>query len=339
MFFVLFRETMEAAVIVSVLLTFVGRMSFPGISSDKVTNLQKQLKRMIWFGTAVGLGSTLGLGAIVIAVFYIFGNNLWEGAELLWEAVFGTIAVFAITFTAFAMLKSHELSEKLSRKLAAKIRAQNVSQDTIVTDADSEEFLIEEEKLEKVGSSIMLVFLWIPLLTVLREGLEAMVFLGGVAISEPPTAIPAAAIAGLLGGLFVGYLVHLGGSKVALHWFFVISSYFLFLVAAGLLSRAEGLFEDYFWAKHVPIDPDAADTVFFDPRVNVWMLPCCKRTQSGWSVFSALLGWRDVATIGTITIYCCYWMLVSVTLVFMRLKKNEMAKQESVSQITEAIDN
>jgi high-affinity iron transporter len=330
---------MEAAIIVSVLLTFVRRMSFPGISTDKVEDLQRQLRKMIWFGTTVGLGSTLGLGAIVIAVFYIYGKNLWEGAELLWEAIFGTIAVLAITFTAFAMLKSHELSEKLSRKLAAKIRAQNLSQETITTDADSEEFLIEEERLEKVGNSVKLVFLWIPLLTVLREGLEAMVFLGGVAISEPPTAIPAAAVAGLLAGLLVGYIVHLGGSKVALHWFFVISSYFLFLVAAGLLSRAEGLFEDYVWTRRVPADPDAVDSVFFDPRVNVWMLPCCKRTQAGWSVFSALLGWRDVATIGTITIYCCYWILISVVLVLMRLKKNKDTKREtdSVSHITEDI--
>jgi high-affinity iron transporter len=324
MFFVLFRETLEAAIIVSVLLSFIERMSFPGVNEEKFLNLQHQLRKMVWIGTGIGLGSTFVCGGTVIAIWYLYGQNIWEGAELLWEAIFGTVAVLAITFTAFAMLRSHELSEKLSKKLAARMEEQRLSQDTI-GDGESADLLIEGEQVAKVGSGISFVFLWIPFLTVIREGMEAMVFLGGVAISEPPSAIPAAAVAGILSGLIIGYFVHFGGSKMALHWFFVISSYFLFLVAAGLLSRAEGLFEDYFWSRIVPIDPDAIDSVFFDPRVNIWMLPCCRRTQAGWSIFSSLLGWRDVATYGTISIYCCYWILVSLALVYMRSKKSKFS--------------
>jgi high-affinity iron transporter len=308
---------MEAAIIVSVLLSFINRMNFPGISTEKVAKLQVSLKKMVWIGTAVGLTITFALGGAIIAVWYIYGTNLWEGAEILWEAVFGLVAVIAITATALAMLKSHELQDKLLTKLSNRIHQQDSSRSTS-NDQESIETLAEENTITKVGSGAKFVFFWIPFLTVLREGLEGMVFVGGVAISEPASSIPAAAISGLIGGFMVGYVVHYGGRKMTLHYFFIVSSYLLLLIAAGLLSRAEGLFEEYLWSRRVAVDPDAIESVFFDPRVNVWMLPCCKKNQSGWSVFSSILGWRDVATIGTVVIYCSYWIAISVVLVVMR---------------------
>jgi len=56
-----------------------------------------------------------------------------------------------------------------------------------------------------------LVFL--PLITVLREGMEAVVFVGGVSLGQPGTAIPLAAIIGIICGLIVGYIIYAFASR------------------------------------------------------------------------------------------------------------------------------
>jgi len=48
----------------------------------------------------------------------------------------------------------------------------------------------------------------LPFITVLREGLEAVVFVGGVSLSEPATAFPLAVIVGVICGIIVGYFIY-----------------------------------------------------------------------------------------------------------------------------------
>ena len=327
MFFVIFREALEASVIVSVLLSFVSRMELKSLPSHATKKLKSILSRMIWIGTAVGLAVTIVLGGVIISVWYIYGQNIWEGAELLWEAIFGTIATIVITITALSMLKSHEMEEHLKQKLLKQLgqhgnsSSEDDDNDT-VTDKDKD----MDSIIEKAGTGASVIFFWVPCLTVLREGLETMVFIGGVAISEPPSAIPLAAIAGILCGSLIGIFMHYGGSKLALRMFFIISAYFLLVIAAGLASRSEGLFEDHAWSLKVSIDPDAQGSVFFDPRVNVWMLPCCGKSNGIWAVMYAIFGFRNVATIGTVTIYCLYWIAISIILVLMRLVKQKESR-------------
>ena len=317
--------------IVSVLLSFVSRMELNSLPKHATSNLKKILNRMVWIGTLSGLATTIVLGSVVIAAWYIWGNNIWEGAELLWEAIFGTIASIVITVTALSMLKSHELEEHLKKKLLQKL-----GQTSLIIDNDED---IDNETvdgldndgtckvIEKAGTGASVLFFWLPCLTVLREGLETMVFIGGVAISEPASAIPLAALAGIICGSLIGIFMHYGGSKLALRMFFIISAYFLLVIAAGLLSRSEGLFEDHAWSLKVAVDPDAEGSVFFDPRVNVWMLPCCGKSNGIWALMYAIFGFRNVATIGTVTIYCLYWVSISILLVFMRIRKQKSRLQ------------
>ena len=48
----------------------------------------------------------------------------------------------------------------------------------------------------------------LPFITVLREGLEAVVFIGGVGLSQPATSFPLAVICGLAAGFLVGWLMY-----------------------------------------------------------------------------------------------------------------------------------
>ena len=58
------------------------------------------------------------------------------------------------------------------------------------------------------GKSRKYAMFLLPFITVLREGLEAVVFVGGVSLSEPATSFPLAVICGLLCGLAVGYFIY-----------------------------------------------------------------------------------------------------------------------------------
>ncbi len=48
----------------------------------------------------------------------------------------------------------------------------------------------------------------LPFVTVLREGLEAVVFIGGVSLGLPATSFPIPVITGLGGGFLVGFLIY-----------------------------------------------------------------------------------------------------------------------------------
>ena len=86
----------------------------------------------------------------------------------------------------------------------------------------------------------------LPFITVLREGLEAVVFVAGLSLTtKDPGSIPTAVVLGILAGVIVGLAIYFSGRKSSLSWFLVISTSMLLLIGAGLMSNAVGAFERY----------------------------------------------------------------------------------------------
>jgi high-affinity iron transporter len=48
----------------------------------------------------------------------------------------------------------------------------------------------------------------LPFITVLREGLEAIIFIAGVSFSSPAAAVPLPVVCGLLAGCAAGYVLY-----------------------------------------------------------------------------------------------------------------------------------
>lgn len=48
----------------------------------------------------------------------------------------------------------------------------------------------------------------LPFITVLREGIEAIIFVAGVSFSAPAVSVPLAVVMGLMAGGAVGYLLY-----------------------------------------------------------------------------------------------------------------------------------
>ncbi|KAJ1920038.1 high-affinity iron permease [Mycoemilia scoparia] len=289
-FFIIFRETTEAALIISIMMSFARQV----FGDDRA--LLKKLRLQIWIGAVTGLLISLIIGAIFIAIWYTLAKDLWAKSEALWEGIFALIATILITLMGLAFLRTQHLQAKLKAKLHQ---------------------ALDKNKKGK-GFFAKYAFGILPLITVLREGLEAVVFVGGVSLGLPAKSIPLATIVGILAGCAVGLVIYKGGNVLKLKWFFVASTVFLFLIGGGLFSNSINYFQNYQFGKLLGGgDPDAG--YVFNVSQSVWMLACCNpedpAASGGWKLFSAILGWTNNATIGSIIGYCLYWVAITVYLV------------------------
>lgn len=93
-----------------------------------------------------------------------------------------------------------------------------------------------------------------------------------VALGADGKSIPIAAIMGIICGCLVGFLLYRGGSLMRLHWFFVVSTCILYLVSAGLLSKAVGYFEQNAWNKVIGGESaeEAGSVIGYKVTTSVW---------------------------------------------------------------------
>ncbi|KAK9459339.1 high-affinity iron permease [Lipomyces oligophaga] len=307
-FFIVFRETLEAAIIISVLLAFLKQ----GIGrSDSDPKLYKRLVIQVWVGSALGLFICLVIGGAFIGTWYSLGKDIWGNSEDLWEGIFSLIATIIITIMGLAMLRLNKLKEKWRIKIAEAMENSNTK---------------GKGRLGRFGRKYAMAIL--PFVTVLREGVEAIVFVGGVSLTSPARAFPLAVICGLLAGCAVGFLMYKGGNFVKLQFFLIVATCFLYLVGAGLFSKAVWYFEMYEWVKLV--GGDAAETGSgagsYDIRKVVWHVNCCNpemNDNGGWMVFNALFGWTNSATYGSVVSYNVYWIFLCICVVLMIFKEKK----------------
>jgi len=105
--------------------------------------------------------------------------------------------------------------------------------------------------------------------------------------------------------------------------FLIISTCFLYLIAAGLFSKAVWSFEANAWNKIVGGDADEVGSGpgSYDIRQSVWHVNCCNpeiNGGGGWGIFNAILGWQNSATYGSVISYNLYWLVVIIGFASMR---------------------
>ena len=272
------------------------------------------------------------IGCALIAVFYTVGKDGWAGAEDLWEGIFALLASIIISIMGAALLRVSKLQAKWRFKLAKALEAKDKDI------ARAGKFGVRFKTwCEKYAMFIL------PFITILREGLEAVVFIGGISLGLPASSIPLAAIVGLAAGCFVGYLIYRGGNAAPLQFFLIASTCFLYLVAAGLFSRAIWYLEQNTW-NHLT-GGDAAETGSgpgsYDIRNSVWHVNCCNPEPhggGGWGIFNAILGWQNSATYGSVIGYNVYWIAVIVGFVALRWREKRGAWPFMKPKATEEVD-
>lgn len=302
-FFVVFRECLEAVIIISVLLSFLKQAI-----GTKDKTLHKRLVRQVWFGAALGFFICLVLGGAFIGAYYSLQKDIFGSAEDLWEGVFCMIATCMITMMGIPMLRMNKMQGKWKVKIARS--------------------LVEAPKKKRdwlrVGFLTRRYAMFIlPFITVLREGLEAVVFVAGAGITTQgshASAYPLPVVVGLIAGGLVGFLLYYGASRSSLQIFLIISTSILYLISAGLFSRGAWFFENYRFNKATGGDAseggDGNGT--YNIHKAVYHVNCCNpELDNGWDIFNALLGWQNTGYLSSMLCYNIYWLCLIICLILM----------------------
>ena len=147
-------------------------------------------------GTVLGLIICIIVGAGLIGAFYGLGKDRWAGTEDIWEGSFSIFASIVISVMGAALLRVSKLQDKWRVKLAKALEAKDSTKKTGTLHT---RFKIWCEKY---------AMFMLPFITVLREGLEAVVFIGGVSLGLPATSFPLPVVCGIGCGCLVGYLIY-----------------------------------------------------------------------------------------------------------------------------------
>ena len=149
----------------------------------------------VWLGTALGLLCCIIIGAGLIGAFYGLGKDHWSTTEDIWEGAFGLVASIVITLMGAALLRISKLQDKWRVKLAKALEASH----SVRSGPAKSRFKLWCEKY---------AMFMLPFITVLREGLEAVVFIGGVGLGLPATSFPLAVLCGLAAGCLIGWFIY-----------------------------------------------------------------------------------------------------------------------------------
>jgi high-affinity iron transporter len=142
----------------------------------------------------LGVFVCICIGAGVIGAFYGLDKNVFSTAEFIWEGVFCLIAAVIITLMGAVLLRVNKLQDKWRDRIAKAIEAKDGSS------------MLQKGRFKQWSEKYAMFLL--PFVTVLREGIEAVIFIGGVGLGLPASAFPLPVLSGLAAGCLVGYLIY-----------------------------------------------------------------------------------------------------------------------------------
>jgi high-affinity iron transporter len=143
---------------------------------------------------AAGIVTCLVIGGALIGTFYSLGQNHWATTEYYWEGSFAIFASLIITLVGAALLRVSKMQDKWRAKLA------------VALDGKNDATVSHQGRFKRFCEKYAMFLL--PFITVLREGLEAVVFVAGVSFSAPASAVPLPVFVGLIAGSIAGYAIY-----------------------------------------------------------------------------------------------------------------------------------
>lgn len=130
----------------------------------------------------------------MIGAFYGLHADHWAATEPYWEGTFSIIASLIIAVMGAALLRISKLQAGWRAKLNRSFE-----------EGDNK----TSSGWERTKSWTRRYFMfWLPFVTVLREGAEAIVFIAGVGLGLPGGSIPLPVVCGLAAGALVGVIVY-----------------------------------------------------------------------------------------------------------------------------------
>jgi high-affinity iron transporter len=260
-FLIMFRETLEAALVVGIVLSYLVRTR------------QTKYRGAVLAGVITGVVASV-LGAVA---FSRLAGGFTGRAEQVFEGVTMLLGALLLTTMILWMAGQRNVARDLESRIGAEV----------------------------AGARPWGLF-GLVLVSVLREGIEAVIFLGAASFTSAENNL-LGALAGLFAALVVGYAMSEGTRKLDVRTFFRVTSLLLVLFAAGLV--AHGVHELEEAALLPPIIEHVWD---INPPLNAdGGYPALHENGQVGSVFKALLGYNGDPSLLEIASYATYLLAVS----------------------------
>uniref|UniRef100_A0A7S2F5W1 Iron permease FTR1 n=1 Tax=Octactis speculum TaxID=3111310 RepID=A0A7S2F5W1_9STRA len=229
-FIIVLRETLEATVLLAVLIQYLQRAGQEAADSKEDEAAANEMKRkfsqynsQVYWGAAAGGLGTVVFGTIILSLYYSAEAvmppkvaYIVEGVLLLFASI--ELTYFFVTHLAPGMKSDNQWKKKWEINLGGLVNE-------VIKDGERKKFF------------------WLTANTVFREGFEAVIFITPFAPLAPPWALTIAGILGLIVGLFLGMTTFMGSQKMDLTKFFIAAAVFFLFMSAGLLSHSSYEFQ------------------------------------------------------------------------------------------------
>jgi high-affinity iron transporter len=253
-----------------------------GIVSAYLTKTNnKNLMKDVWLGVFLAIIGSF-LGALIF-------NLVYGGFEGDLEKIFeGFVMIIAVIVLTTMILWNFKNSKVIKTQL------ENHVQDVLT---DNKRYAI-----------VSLVFI-----SVFREGIETVLFLGSIVTTENPISVSFSAVFGIIFAIVLSIGFFKGSITINLSSFFNLTSILLILFGAGLLSHAMHEFQELFWF-------GAYETT----NAPFWNIPIIDLTNilsdsNGLgSILRSLLGYQDKPTLVEVISYFGYICLCII--IYLRMK-------------------
>ncbi len=243
----------------------------------------KQYFKYVFYGIIGGI-------VLSIAGAYIF-NNILGGFEGKSEEIFEGITMLAgallITTLILWMMKQGNIALNIENKVSVQI-------------TNSRKFEL-----------FFLVFI-----SILREGIETVIFLGTVAISSGENNL-FGALTGIVTAVLFGLLLFYGALRIKIKTFFTVTNILLIFFAAGLVAHGVHELQE---AKIIPVIVE--HTWDINPALNPdGGFPLLHEKGLIGSIFKGLFGYNGNPSLIEVLSYILYWCFTLV--IWKKIQKKE----------------
>ena len=263
-FLIMVREGFEAALVVSIVFAYLRKIG------------RQDLGRSAWAGVAAATVVAVAVGVIVHLTIGSLEGNARKHAF----AFVSVAAIVVLTWMIFWMRRqSRAIKGDIERHIDGAVAAEAADRG--------------------IGRAVATV----AFLAVVREGVEAALFLVAAATSADGAEVVLGAAIGIAVASVLGVLVYLGGTRIPMKTFFTISGLVIILFAAGLVSKTVWLLQsagDFGTLKQQLFDVSGVDLL-------------TARTEFG-KFLSAMFGWEARPTLERVVAWFLY--VVPVTYLF-----------------------
>jgi high-affinity iron transporter len=285
-FIITFREALEAALIVGIVLSYLARTR------------QTRYRRVVF----LAVGAAVAVSLLGAAAFTWLAGGFTGRAEEIFEGVTMLVGAGLLTTMILWMMRQQHIAAELSEKVAT-----------------------------EVAEAHRLGLFFLVFVSVLREGIETVIFLGAASLAAGTSLV--GALAGLLSAGFLGYLIFAGARRLELKKFFTVTSVLLILFAAGLV--AQGVHE----LQEAAVLPIVVEHVWnINPPVNAdGSYPLLHENGYVGSVLKSLLGYNGNPSLLEVISYVLYLILVFA--LWRRISRREEVVEADDHEAGAAIDS